>query len=140
MPYFKVNNDKVEVLPNDPSELVKQMSLMVDKKISDAQVAAGETLAGLNDEIAALKKGKTVEDNTYFPESNSTGTSAILEKIQWDVAELVSRAVTTATIGPRAIVPVQAVRPVIRPVRRVWWGRIHHLLRRMLLSLLVRPP
>ena len=61
MPSFKLNKDKVEVLPNDPSELVKQFSLMVDSKISAAQVAAGETLAGLNDEIAALKKGKTVE-------------------------------------------------------------------------------
>ena len=55
MPSFKLNNDKVEVLHNDPSELIKQMSLMVDKKISDAQVAAGETFTGLNDEIAALK-------------------------------------------------------------------------------------
>ena len=36
MPSFKLNNDKVEVLPNDPSELVKQMSLMVDLKISAA--------------------------------------------------------------------------------------------------------
>ena len=60
MPSFKLNQDKVEVLPNDPSELVKHFSLMVDSKISAAQVAAGETFAGLNDEIAALKKGKTV--------------------------------------------------------------------------------
>ena len=60
MPSFKLNNDKVEVLPNDPSELIKQMSLMVDKKISDAQVATGETFTSLNDEIAALKKGKSV--------------------------------------------------------------------------------
>ena len=58
MPSFKLNNDKVEVLPNDPSELVKQFSLMVDKKISDAQVAVGETFVGINDEIAALKKRK----------------------------------------------------------------------------------
>ena len=60
MPSFKLNKDKVEVLPNDPSELVEQFPLMVDSKISAAQVAAGETFAGLNDEIAALKKGKTV--------------------------------------------------------------------------------
>ena len=57
MSSFKLNKDKIEVLPNDPSELVKQFSLMVDSKISAAQVAAGETFAGLNDEIAALKKG-----------------------------------------------------------------------------------
>ena len=42
MPSFKLNNDKVEVIPAEPSELVKQLSLMVDKKISDAQVAAGD--------------------------------------------------------------------------------------------------
>ena len=49
MPSFKLNQDKVEVLPNDPSELVEQFSLMVDLKISAAQVVAGETFAGLND-------------------------------------------------------------------------------------------
>ena len=75
MPSFKLNKDKVEVLPNDPSELVKQFSLMVDSKISAAQVAAGETLAGLNDEIAALKKGKTVESGAQFTEADSAGTS-----------------------------------------------------------------
>ena len=76
MPSFKLYKDKVEVLPNDPSELVKQFSLMVDSKISAAQVAAGETFAGLNDEIAALKKGKSVEGGTYFLEANSAGASA----------------------------------------------------------------
>ena len=60
MPSFKLNNDKVEVIPTEPSELIKQLSLMVDKKISDAQVAAGENFTSLNDEIAALKKGKSV--------------------------------------------------------------------------------
>ena len=74
MPSFKLNQDKVEVLPNDPSELVRQFSLMVDSKISTAQVASGETLAGLNDEIAALKKGKTVEGGAQFTESDSVGT------------------------------------------------------------------
>ena len=76
MASFKLNKDKVEVLPNDPSQLVKQFSLMVDSKISAAQVAAGETFAGLNDEIAALKKGRSVKGVTYFPEANLAGTSA----------------------------------------------------------------
>ena len=49
---------------------------MVDSKISAAQVAAGETFAGLNDEIAVLKKGKGVEGGTYFLKTNSAGTSA----------------------------------------------------------------
>ena len=49
---------------------------MVDSKISVAQVATGETFAGLNDEIVALKKGKSVEGGTYFPEANSAGASA----------------------------------------------------------------
>ena len=66
IPSFKLNKDKVEVLPNDPSELVKQFSLMVDSKISTAQVAEGETFARLNDEIAALKKGKTIEGGSQF--------------------------------------------------------------------------
>ena len=48
---------------------------MVDSKISAAQVAARETFAGLNDEIAALKKGKTVEGGAQFSEAYSAGTS-----------------------------------------------------------------
>ena len=70
MPSFKLNNDKVNVIPTEPSELIKQLSLMVDKKISDAQVAVGETFAGINDEIVALKKGKSV-DGTYSPDPSS---------------------------------------------------------------------
>ena len=72
---FKLNQDKVEVPPNDPSELVEQFSLMVDSKISAAQVAAGETFAGLNDEIAVLKKGKTFKGGAQFIEADSAGTS-----------------------------------------------------------------
>ena len=47
MPSFKLNKDKIKVLPSDPSDLVKQFSLMVDSKISAAQVVTGETFAGL---------------------------------------------------------------------------------------------
>ena len=71
MPSFKLNKDKVEVLPNDPSKLVKQFSLMVDSKISAAQVATGETFAGINVEIAVLRKGKCV-DGTYSLDPSST--------------------------------------------------------------------
>ena len=63
MPFFKLANDRVQEIPavsNEPSELLKQMSLLVDKKIFDAQIAAGEMLAGINDEITALKKGKAL--------------------------------------------------------------------------------
>jgi len=80
MPSFKLNQDKVEVLPNDPSELVKQFSLMVDSKISAAQVAAGESFAGLNDQVEALKKGKSVKDGTYVLEANSAGASVTQDR------------------------------------------------------------
>ena len=52
---------------------------MVDKKRSDAQVAAGETFVGINDEIAALKKGKCVDD-TYSLDPNSANASADLDQ------------------------------------------------------------
>ena len=55
---------------------------MVDSKISAAQVAAGESFAGLNDQIEALKKGKGVEDDTYIPEANSAGTSATQDQLK----------------------------------------------------------
>ena len=71
MPSFKLNDNKGEVIPSDSSELLKQFSLLVDKKIFDAQVTAGETFAGINDEIATLKKGKSVVDETYAAEPNS---------------------------------------------------------------------
>ena len=79
MPSFKLNNDKVEIIPNETSDLVKKFSLMVDKKRSDAQVAAGETFVGINDEIAALKKGKCVDD-TYSLDPNSANESADLDQ------------------------------------------------------------
>ena len=78
MPTLKLNNDKVEEIPavgNEPSDLYKQLSLIVDKKIADAQIAAGETFAGINDEIAALKKGKSA-DGTYFLDPNSANASS----------------------------------------------------------------
>ena len=37
----------------------------MDKKISAAQLAAGNMLASMSDEIDALKKGKSVVDNAY---------------------------------------------------------------------------
>ena len=48
---------------------------MVDSKISAAQVAAGESFDWLNDQIEALKKGKSVDDGTYIPEANSVDIS-----------------------------------------------------------------
>ena len=80
MPSFKLNNDKIEVIHVEPSELIKQLSLMVDKKISDAQVATGETFEDLNDEIAALKKGKSLESDTYFPDPNSASASTMPDR------------------------------------------------------------
>ena len=123
MPSFKLNQDKVEVLPNDLSELVKQFSLMVDSKISAAQVASGETLAGLNDEIAALKKGKTIEGGAQFTESdllpkiNSMGCRRTRFQGNLRCRPLFTH--HRSHRSPRPVRPVQAVRPVTRPVRPV---------------------
>jgi len=109
MPSFKLNQDKVEVLPNDPSELVKQFSLMVDSKISAAQVATGETFAGLNDEIATLKKGKSVEGGTYFPEANSAGASATQDQFYGMPPNSFPRqAPAPSTIHAPSVQPVQS--------------------------------
>jgi len=53
---------------------------MVHKKISIAQVATGETFASINDEIAALKKGKSVEDGAFSLDQNSASASASPEQ------------------------------------------------------------
>ena len=74
MPSFKLNNDQIEEIPvvsNEPFDLVKQLSLLMDKKISDAQVATGDMFAVMNSETDALKKGKNVVDNTYSSDPNS---------------------------------------------------------------------
>ena len=120
MPSFKLNQDKVEVLPNDPSELVRQFSLMVDSKISAAQVASGETLAGLNDEIAALKKGKLsrVALNSrnqirlahLLPKINSMGCRRTRFQGNLRCHPLFMR--HRSHWSPRPVRPVQAVRPV----------------------------
>jgi len=57
-----------------------QENIDINDEISDAQVAAGETFAGINAEIAALKKGKSVEGDTYFTDSNSASASTNPEK------------------------------------------------------------
>ena len=53
----------------------------MDKKISAAQLAAGNMLASMSDEIDALKKGKSVVDNAYSldvlnPSSSATPMSS----------------------------------------------------------------
>ena len=107
----------------DPSELVKQFSLMVDSKISAAQVATGETFAGLNDEIAALKRGKSVEGGTYFPETNSAGASATQDQFYgMPPNSFPGQTPPPSTVhapSVQPVRPVQAVRPVTRPVRPV---------------------
>ena len=59
MPSFKLNNNQVEEIPNVSIEypnLLKQLSLMMDQKISDAQKSASDILVTMSDEIDALKK------------------------------------------------------------------------------------
>jgi len=59
MPSFKLNNDQIEEIPvvsNEPFDLVKQLSLLMDKKISDAYIIVGDTFALMNSEIDELKK------------------------------------------------------------------------------------
>ena len=67
MPSLNLNNNKVEEIPNvrnEPSDLIKQLQLMMDKKISIAQLAAGDMHASMSDEKDALKKGKNMVDNS----------------------------------------------------------------------------
>ena len=56
------------------------MLLLMDQKISAAQIAAGETFAGINDEIAGLKKGKNIVDGSFIPESGSASVPPTQEQ------------------------------------------------------------
>jgi hypothetical protein len=80
---------------------------MVDSKIYAAQVATGETFAGLKDEIAALKKGKSVEGGTYFLETNSAGTSATPEQFYG-----MSPNLFTEQIPPPSSIHAPSVQPI----------------------------
>ena len=67
MPSFRLANIQVEEIPavsNESSDLLKQMSLLMDKKIADAQIVMGDTFATVHSDIAALKKGKNIVDGT----------------------------------------------------------------------------
>ena len=46
----------------------------MDKKIADTQIVVGDTLATVQSDITALKKGKHVVDGTYAPDPNSSAT------------------------------------------------------------------
>ena len=80
MPSFKLNNNQVEEIPNVSIEypnLLKQLSLMMDQKISDAQKSASDILVTMSDEIDALKKkGKNV-DSSYSSDVLKPSSSAV---------------------------------------------------------------
>ena len=80
MPSFKLNNNQVEEIPNVSIEypnLLEQLSLMMDQKISDAQKSASDILVTMSDEIDALKKkGKNV-DSSYSSDVLKPSSSAV---------------------------------------------------------------
>jgi len=73
MPSFKLTNNQVEEIPAvsiPPSDLFKQLSLMMDKKLHAAQTAAGKMFARMNSEIDPLK-GKKPVDASYSSDPSS---------------------------------------------------------------------
>ena len=58
MPSFKLTDDQVEeifLVSTEPSELMKQLSLMMDEKIHAAQTVAGDVLTKMSSDIDALR-------------------------------------------------------------------------------------
>ena len=67
IPTFKLNNNHVEPIHNVSSalsDLLSQLSLMMDQKIVDAQKSTSDLFVNMSDEICNLKKGKSI-DGTY---------------------------------------------------------------------------
>ena len=67
IPTFKLNNNHVEPIHNVSSalsDLLNQLSLMMDQKIVDAQKSTSDLFVNMSDEIYNLKKGKSI-DGTY---------------------------------------------------------------------------
>ena len=70
-PSIKINDNKqVEEIPavstgpsvsTPPTDLMQQLSLIVDQKISAAQTAAGDVLARMNQDIDTLKGKKSID-------------------------------------------------------------------------------
>ena len=68
LPSIKMNNNQVEEVPpasTQSSDLMQQLSLMMDEKIHAAQIAAGDVFAKMNSDIDALK-GKKIYGRTSF--------------------------------------------------------------------------
>jgi hypothetical protein len=62
LPSIKMNNNQVEEVPpvsTQPSNLMQRLSLMMDQKVHAAQIAGGDVLAKMNNDIDALKRKKT---------------------------------------------------------------------------------
>ena len=62
LPSIKMNNNQVEEVPpasTQSSDLMQQLSLMMDEKIHAAQIAAGDVFAKMNSDIDALRGKKT---------------------------------------------------------------------------------
>ena len=67
IPTFKLNNNQVEPIHNVSSalsDLLSQLSLMMDQKIVDAQKSTCDLFVNMSHEIDNLKKGKSI-DGTY---------------------------------------------------------------------------
>ena len=77
---------------------------MMDNKISTAQLATSDMLAFMYDEIDAIKKGKSVVDNTNSSDVLNPCSSAMptrtSDSVIWHVAGLLRRTNATTIIGP----------------------------------------
>ena len=83
IPTFKLNNNHVEPIHNVSStlsDLLSQLSLMMDQKIVDAQKSTSDLFVNMSDEIYNLKKGKSI-DGTYSLDILKPTPVSILEPL-----------------------------------------------------------
>jgi hypothetical protein len=88
MPSFTLKNKQIEVISNvstSSSNLLDQLSSIMNQKIADSHKSTSNLLASLTDELHTLKRGKSVDDNsipafspkTVNPSSWSTLVNAL---------------------------------------------------------------
>jgi len=105
----------------------------MDKKISAAQLAAGNMLASMSDEIDALKKGKSVVDNAYSLDVLNPSSSATPMSSSEPIYGMLPGYFAGQTPPPSLVQtePVRPVRPALWCLVRLHLHRSHRFLVRL---------
>jgi hypothetical protein len=112
-----LKNKQVEVISNvgtSSSNLLSQLSSLIDQKIADAQKYTSDLIINLTNETDVLKKGKSI-DGSYSLETMKTSSSATPAPLQEPIYGMPPGYFAWQTLPPQPVQPSTA--RLVRPVR-----------------------